>query len=71
MNELTLQTLAERLAALERKVAALSGNVVPPTKDWRSVVGLSEETEFSRQWQAEMEALRAAERAEALAGPQP
>ncbi|HEX4588807.1 MAG TPA: hypothetical protein VH120_02680 [Gemmataceae bacterium] len=66
MDKLTLETLAERLTALERKVAALGGSVVPPARDWRSVVGLSEETEFSRQWQAEMEAMRAAERAEVM-----
>jgi hypothetical protein len=71
MTELTLETLAERLAALERKVAALGAGVVPPARDWRSVVGISEETEFSRQLQAEIEALREAERAEALSGREP
>ncbi len=68
MNDLTLESLAERLAALERKVAALTPNVVPPARDWRSVVGISEETEFSRQWLAEMTTRRDAERAAALAG---
>lgn len=61
MAELTLEALAKRVEELERKVASLT-NVVPPTKDWRSVVGMSEDSEFTRQWLAEMEAIREADR---------
>jgi len=48
------------VAALEKQVASLS-SVIPPDGDWRSVVGISEETEFSRQMMAEMKAIREAE----------
>ncbi len=65
MPELTLEALAARLAVVEQKLSALSA-VVPPTRDWRSVVGISEETEFSRLMQAEMDAAREAERQAAL-----
>lgn len=68
MPEVTLEAVVERLAALERQVAALTAatpapaGLVPATRDWRSVVGISEETDFSRQMQAEMDAAREAER---------
>jgi hypothetical protein len=71
MPELTLELLAKRLADLERKVAVLSGTMIPPSRDWRSVVGISEETEFTRQMLAEMAAIREAERTEALAEGEP
>ena len=64
MPELTLESLAARVAELERKLA--STTIVPPTRDWRTVVGISEETEFSLQMQAEMEANREADRQEVL-----
>ena len=67
MPELTLEALAARVASLERKMATLTG-VVPPTRDWRSVVGISEETEFSRQMRVEMEAIREADRKAAREG---
>ena len=67
MNELTLEALAQRISALEQRMAMLAG-VIPPTKDWRSAVGISEETEFSRAWMAEMKALKDAERLEASTG---
>ena len=66
MPEPTLQELAARLAAVEAQLRTQSG-VIPPTRDWRSVVGISEETEFSRAMQAEMDAAREAERQAALA----
>ena len=65
MPELTLESLAARVAELERKLAN-TPSVIPATRDWRSVVGISEETEFSRSMMAEMEAHREAERKEAL-----
>ena len=61
MPEVTLQTLDQRLAELERKVATIT-SVVPPTKDWRSVVGMFEGSDFMRQMDAEIESIRAAER---------
>lgn len=60
MPEVTLESLASRVAALERELAALKG-VTLPSRDWRSVVGISEETEFSRQMQEEMKARKEAE----------
>jgi hypothetical protein len=56
MPELTLESLAARLTEVERELAALKAKppaVIPATRDWRSVVGISEETEFSRAMQAE------------------
>ena len=61
MPDLTLESLAARVAELERKLAADNG-ATPATRDWRSVVGISEETEFSRQMQTEIEANSEAER---------
>lgn len=62
MNELTLESLARRVEALERalqlKPASENG------KDWRRVVGMFGDSEFMRQVDAEGQALREAERAE-------
>ena len=58
MSELTLENLARRLEEVERRLNEKQPSVVAPTKDWRSVVGISEETDFSRLMQAEMDALR-------------
>jgi hypothetical protein len=66
MSKLTLEALAARLETVEKKLATLTA-VVPPSRDWRSVVGISEQTEFSRLMQAEMNALREADRQAALA----
>ena len=71
MPELTLESLAARVAELEREVTALKGkppSVLPPMRDWRSVVGISEETDFSRAMQAEMAAAREAARRAAEEG---
>lgn len=62
MPELTLESLAARVAELERKLAHTSPSVIPASRDWRSVVGISEETEFSRGMLAEMAAYREDER---------
>ena len=68
MPEVTLEAVVERLAALERQVAALTAarppappDVIPPTRDWRSVVGMFDNSEFMRQVDAEIQAMRAAE----------
>ena len=69
MPELTLESLAARVAELERELSALKAKspvVISPTRDWRSVVGISEETDFSRAMLAEMEANSEAERQAAL-----
>lgn len=58
MAELTLESLARRVEELERAAAARGGSVVPPLRDWRSVCGISEETEFSRLLLAEMATIR-------------
>ena len=62
MSELTLESLARRLDEVERRLNERQPSVIAPTKDWRSVVGVSEETEFSRLMQAEMDAIRDADR---------
>ncbi len=51
MQELTLESLAPRVAELDRKLASIN----PAKRDWRSIVGISEEKEFARQMQAEIE----------------
>ena len=63
MNELTLESLARRVEALERALALkpASGGV----KDWRRVVGMCGDSQFMRQVDAEGQAIREAERAEA------
>jgi hypothetical protein len=62
MQELTLESLARRLEEVERRLNERLSAVLAPTKDWRSVVGISEMTDFSRLMQAEMDALRDADR---------
>jgi hypothetical protein len=62
MSELTLESPARRLEEIERRLNEKQPSVIAPTKDWRSVVGISEETDFSRLMQAEMSALRDADR---------
>jgi len=61
MEELTLESLARRIEAIERRLDERS-SLLAPTRDWRSVVGISEMTDFSRLMLAEMEALRNADR---------
>ena len=68
MPEITLESLAARLDALERRFAGTSPSVIPPSRDWRSVVGLSAENEFTRRMYADMEARREAEREAGRAG---
>ncbi len=64
MSELTLEALAKRVEALEQKLAAQEA----AKKDWRSVVGISEDNEFTRLMRAEIEAAREAERTAAREG---
>ena len=62
MQELTLESLARRLEEVERRLNERQSAVMVPTKGWRSVVGISEMTDFSRLMQAEMDAQREADR---------
>jgi hypothetical protein len=66
MAELTLESLAARVEELERKLAdnhpPRNQNFTPATRHWRSVVGMFEDTEFTRTWIAETEAIREADR---------
>jgi hypothetical protein len=66
MPELTLESLARRLAEVERRLNAGLAPAVPPTKDWRSVVGISEDNEFTRLMLAEIEAAHEADRQAAM-----
>jgi len=68
MPEITLEALASRLEAVEKKLASLTSSIVPAVRDWRSVVGISEENEFTRTMYAEMEAQREANRKAAREG---
>jgi hypothetical protein len=64
MTELTLEALAKRIEMIEQKLAELSLPTKP--KDWRRVVGISEDNEFNRLVLAEIEANSEAERRAAL-----
>ena len=63
MDELTLESLAKRVEALEIAWAATEST--RPTKDWRRVVGMFHDSEFMRQVDAECCRMREAEREEA------
>ena len=60
----TLEALTARVAELERKLAA-----APKPADWRAVVGMFPDDEFTRAWAAEVGAAREADRAAARANP--
>ncbi|HEV3437843.1 MAG TPA: hypothetical protein VG122_10815 [Gemmata sp.] len=64
MTELSLEALAKRIEAIEQKLVELSLPTKP--KDWRTVVGISEDNEFNRLVLAEIEANSEAERRAAL-----
>ena len=66
MAELTLEALAKRVEAIEQKLSERRSPAKP--KDWRGVVGISEDNEFTRQVLAEIEANREAERRAAMEG---
>jgi hypothetical protein len=58
--ELTLESLAKRVEALEKRLA--SGVPSPVKDEWRKIVGNSEDNEFTRLMQAAIEATSEAER---------
>ncbi len=63
MAELTLESLARRVDALERALDLKCADGAP--KEWRRAVGKCGDSEFMRQVDAEGQALREAEREEA------
>jgi hypothetical protein len=65
MKELTLESLAKRLDAVEQKLAE---QVPASAKDWRRILGTSEDNEFTRAMWADMEATREADREAARRG---
>jgi hypothetical protein len=67
MPETTLETLTKRVEELERKLAELT-LPQPPANDWRSVVGIFEDNEFTRQWEEETRAIRERSRQAAREG---
>jgi len=64
MTELTLEALAKRIEALERKLAERES----PKKDWRRSVGMFDGSEFMKQVDAEGESIREADRKAAREG---
>ena len=48
MSELTLEILTRRLEELERRLIEKSQSFIAPTEEWRRVVGISEDNEFTR-----------------------
>ncbi len=65
MSELTLESLARRLEEVERRLNERSATA--PPQEWRSVVGISEDNEFTRLMLAEIDAAHEADRQGALA----
>ena len=61
MAELTLEALAARIEALEKKLAAREAGLIPPTRDWRSVVGMFTDNDLQKEIDAAGRAIREAE----------
>ena len=59
MNDLTLESLAKRVEALENAIATKAD---PSRKDWRKVVGMFRDSEFMREVDEECSRIREAER---------
>jgi hypothetical protein len=66
MNDLTLESLAKRVAALEEEMATKRPD--RSRKDWRKVVGMFRDSEFMRKVDEECERMREAEREAARRG---
>lgn len=60
MAELTLESLARRVEALEAALGA--GEAKPRRKDWRRVIGMFGDSEFMREVDEECLRMREAER---------
>jgi hypothetical protein len=69
MGELTLESLAKRIEALEQALAAQ--RQARPPKDWRRVIGMLRDSEFMREVDEECQRMRAAEREAAQRGESP
>jgi hypothetical protein len=67
--ELTLESLAKRVEALEDTLAARGSRRAP--KDWRKVIGMFGESEFMREVDEECLRMREAEREAARRGEDP
>jgi hypothetical protein len=65
MHDLTLESLAKRVEALEIAVAKAPNRA---RKDWRKVVGMFRDSEFMRQVDDECQRAREAEREAARRG---
>ena len=63
MSEITLESLAARLAEVERQLAAQQATPPQRKKDWRRTVGMFTGSEFMKQVDAEGEAVREEDRA--------
>jgi chromosome condensin MukBEF ATPase and DNA-binding subunit MukB len=61
-----LESLARRLEEVERRLNKKQPSVIAATKDWRRVVGISEDNDFTRLVLTEIEAAHDAERKAAL-----
>jgi hypothetical protein len=70
MSELTLESLAKRLDAVERELAEQRNRSVRK-KDWRRVAGMFTGSDFMKQVDAEAQAIREADRAAARTEPGP
>jgi hypothetical protein len=66
MNELTLESLAKRVEALE--IALRANGSSQARKDWRRVVGMFRDSEFMREVDEECERMREVERSAARRG---
>ena len=66
VHDLTLESLAKRIDALERVIA--TKDPVQPRKDWRNVVGICRDSEFMRKVDEECLRTREAEREAARRG---
>jgi hypothetical protein len=60
MNELTLESLAKRVEALEKAIAPKGTDTL--RKDWHKVVGMFRDSEFMREVDEECLRMREAER---------
>lgn len=66
MAEITLESLAERVAALEKELAAQRSRSAAK-KDWRKTVGMFTGSEFQKQIDDEGQVIRDADREAACA----
>jgi hypothetical protein len=66
VNDLTLESLAKRVEALEAAMTAKNASRAP--KDWRKVIGMFRDSEFMREVDDECLRMREAEREAARRG---